>query len=205
MKQDNWRQKAFQAKFRSAAYELVAVSPRSLESLKLRGAVISPSQVHAELETSLGPLKLQPIAGAYQGRAWKLTDSEGNSLILVEHETGLEILYITGAVASIFSLVISVFSLVVNDRGRIRHHSPHFQGTFDLINLERRRLDPKGNLVEYTFPSIETFFLQYLSEQNVILSERVSSLENEVTKLKGLLGKIQKRPTSRGKVKRDSG
>jgi hypothetical protein len=72
----------------------------------------------------LDPLGVTEIVGDYQGRAWKLTESDGNSIIIVEYETGLEILYVTAAIASIIGLV----HLVANTWGRVRNHWPPFRG-----------------------------------------------------------------------------
>jgi len=190
MKQEDWRQKTFLAKFTSAATELGARAPSDIESLKFRGLVAFLD--HGPLLTQLKPLKPQKVKGDYQGRAYKLTDVEGDHLIVVEHETGLEILYIAGSLSSIIGLVI----VAAMNWDRIRGHWPPFRGRFAGGDLERRRIDPNGKLIEEPAPPVEAVLVYYVLKQQDILIKRISSLEAEVLLLKKLLEKSQKRATS---------
>jgi hypothetical protein len=178
MNPEDWRKKTFLAKFRTAAEELNAISHRDVESIKFRDS--SGSHDYRELMAELGPLKVIEIQGNYQGKAWKLTDADDNSIIIVEHETGLEILYIVGAVASIVGLV----PLVVNTWNRLRDHWPPHRERFGPGVLERRRFNSKGKLVEEPAPPVEVMILQHVLNQYDKLNERISSLETEVSSLK---------------------
>jgi hypothetical protein len=193
MNQKDWRRKNFLAKFKAAAAELNADSHRDIESLKFRDVI--GFHDYKELVNELGPLKVIEIKGNYQGRAWKLTDADSNSIIIVEHETGLEIIYVVGALASIVSLV----PIIINTWGRIRDHWPPFRGRFGTGTLERRRFNKNNRLVEEPAPSVEAIVLQHLLRQYGTLSERISSLETEVSSLKS---HIDRPPQSIDKKKR---
>jgi len=177
MKRKDWIRDNFLAKFKSAAVELNVASYRNIESLKFRDIRFHD---YRELINELSPLKVTEIKGNYQGRAWKLADADGNSLIIVEHETGLEILYAVGAVASIASLV----PLIINTWGRMRDHLPPFKGRFGTDAPERRRFDRNNSLVEEPASPVDAIVLQHLLRQYDALSERISSLEAELMSLK---------------------
>ncbi|QBX63356.1 hypothetical protein [Dehalococcoides mccartyi] len=175
---EDWRLNNFLAKFQAAAVELNAISHRDVESLKFRDS--SSSHDYRDLITELGPMGIVEIQGNYQGKAWKITDTDGNSVIIVEHETGLEILYIVGSVASIVSLV----PVVVNVWNRMRDHWPPHGGRFGTGGLERRRFGKNGKLIEEPAPPMEAIMLQNVLNQYDRLSKRISSLEAEVSGLK---------------------
>lgn len=191
--QKDWREKSFLAKFKAAAAELNATSHRDIESLKFRD--ITGFHDYKELVEELGFLKVLEIQGDYQGKAWKLTDADGNSIIIVEHETGLEILYVVGAIASIIGLV----PIVINTWGRVRDHWPPFRGRFGVGTPERRRFDRNNRLVEEPAPPVEAIVLQHLLAQYDMLNGRISSLEAEVS---GLKSRIDMPPRSTDKKKR---
>ena len=178
MNPKDWRRKNFLAKFKAAAIELNAALYCDIESLKFRDII--GFHDYRELVKELGPLKILEIQGDYQGRAWKLIDADDNSVIIVEHETGLEILYVVGAVASIVNLV----PIIINTWDRIRDHWPPFRGHFGKGTPERRRFDRNNRLVEEPAPPVEMIVLQHLLRQYGTLSERISSLEAEVSSLK---------------------
>jgi hypothetical protein len=177
--QQDWRKKTFVAKFQVAAAELNAASYRDIESLKFRDS--TGSHDYRDLITELSPMEVAEIQGDYQGKAWKITDANDNSIIIVEHETGLEILYVVGAVASIVSLV----PVIVNVWNTMRDHwAPPHRGRFGTGGLERRRFGKNGKLIEEPAPPVEAIMLQYMLNQYDRLSERISSLEAEVLGLK---------------------
>jgi hypothetical protein len=194
-----YRKKTFLTKFQAAAAELKAASHRDVESLKFRG--FTGSQEYRALLAELSLLKVVEIQGNYQGRAWKLTDADDNSIIIVEHETGLEILYMAGAIASIVSLV----SLVVNVWNRTRDHWPSYRGRRCPGGPERRHFDRKDQLVEEPAPPVEAIMLHHLLSQHDRLNARISSLETEVSNLKSHIetmrvsGAKKKRTTSTSK------
>ena len=193
MNQKDWRRKNFLTKFKAAAAELNATSYRDIESLKFRDMI--GFHDYKELVNELGLLKIIQIKGDYQGTAWKLTDVDGNSIIIVEHESGLEILYVVGALASIVSLV----PIIINTWGRIRGHWPPFRGRFGIDTPERRRFNSNDRLLEELSPPVETIVLQHLLRQCGTLNERISSLETEVSSLKS---RIDGTPQSIGGKKR---
>lgn len=197
MKQREWRLETFLSKFSAAATELGATTASDIESLKFRDDPV-PYSEYAHLLEQLKPLKAKEVKGDYQGRAWKLTDSDGNSVIIVEHETGLEILYVAGALASIISLV----PLVMKSWSRIRDHWPQFRGRFGKAELERRRFDSDGRLIEDSAPPIEDAIFSYFLMQQNILAQRLCDLEMDVLSLKSLLEKSQKSAATRNKPKR---
>lgn len=199
---EDWRKKNFLAKFQAAAGELNAASFGDVESLKFRDS--SSSHDYRDLITDLGPMRIVEIQGNYQGKAWKITDADGNSVIIVEHETGLEILYIVGSVASIVSLV----PVVVNVWNRMRDHWPPHRGRFGPGGPERRRFDKKGRLIEEPAPPLEAIMLQHLLNQYDSLSERISSLETDVSSLKSNKDspkpRVVKKKVTRSQVKRSN-
>ena len=175
---EDWRLKNFLAKFQAAAVELNAVSYRDIESLKIRDS--SSSHDYRDLITELGPIEVVQIQGDYQGKAWKITDADDNSVIIVEHETGLEILYIVGAVASIVGLV----PIIVNTWNGMRDHWPPHRGHFGASGLERRRFGRNDKLIEEPAPAVETIILQHVLNQYDKLNESISSIEADVFSLK---------------------
>jgi len=193
MNSEDRRKKTFLVKFQAAAAELNTTSHRDVESLKFRGS--TSSRDYRELVRELGPLKVVEIQGNYQGKAWKLTDADDNSIVIVEHETGLEVLYVIGATASIIGLV----PIIINTWNRMREHwSPH-RGRFGPGGPERRRFDRNGRLIEEPAPPVEAIMLQHLFNQYEKLNERISSLETEVSSLKS---HIDSPPKSAVKKKR---
>jgi hypothetical protein len=202
MNQRDSRKRDFLVKFQAAAAELNAISHWDVESLKFRDS--SSSHDYRDLITDLGPMRIVEIQGNYQGKAWKITDADGNSVIIVEHETGLEILYIVGSVASIVSLV----PVVVNVWNRMRDHWPPHRGRSGPGGPERRRFDKKGRLIEEPTPPLEAIMLQHLLNQYDSLSERISSLETDVSSLKSNKDspkpKVVKKKVTRSQVKRSN-
>ena len=199
--QKDWRKQNFLSKCQSAAAELNTASYQDIESLKFRDS--TGSQDYRELINELGNLKVAEIQGDYQGKAWKVTDADGNSIILVEHETGLEILYIVGSVASLVSLV----PMVMNIWSRMRDRWLPHQGRFSPGGLERRHFDKKDQLIEEPAPPVEVIMLQHLLNQYNRLNERISSLETEVSGLKSRIDSptqsvIKKRAFQQGRAKK---
>ncbi len=193
MNQEDLREKAFLAKLQAAAAELNAASHRDIESLKFRDS--TSSHDYRELLAELGPLKVVEIQGDYQGKAWKITGADDNSVIIVEHETGLEILYVVGAVASIVSLV----PIIVNIWSGMRDHWPPHRVHFGTGGPERRRFNKNDRLIEEPAPPVEAIMLQHLLNQYDKLSDRISSLETEVS---GLKNRIESPPQSVVRKKR---
>jgi len=139
----DYREKVFKAKFKSAGQHL-GVTPDQVISLKLRDNVSSYDEYHEMLkflEHEAG-LHWLEVDGNFQGRGY-LVDNNDQKIIVVEHETGLEILYIAGSIASLIGLVPLVLQAWGAIRGYLdRHRAHNFRG------VEIRRLDSKGKLSE---------------------------------------------------------
>jgi hypothetical protein len=137
------RQKAFSIKFTTAG-DVFGVKPDKIVSLKIRDNVGSYSEYHdmiQSLEQEFG-VQSSPVRGELQGRGYLLTKEKARA-ILVEHETGLEILYVAGSIASLVALV----PMILQAWGAIRRFtSPHNP----FHRVEVRRLNDKGVLQEDT-------------------------------------------------------
>lgn len=142
MKTD-YRKEAFRTKFINAGKHL-CVTPDQVISLKLRDMVTSYSEYHEmlrilEAETGIPSSSIQDDL---QGKG-HLVGHGDQKIIVVEHETGLEILYIAGSVASIIGMIPLVLRACGAIRGYLdRRHSNH------IHNVEIRRMDTAGNLKE---------------------------------------------------------
>lgn len=139
----DYREKAFRTKFECAALELGTV-PQQIISLKLREN-ISNHHEYGELLHALTQkpgLKSTPVDGELQGNG-HLVESPRTKIIVVEHETGLEILYIAASVASLLGLIPLVLKCWNAIRGHMRR--PHHR---DFERVEVRRLGQDGYLVE---------------------------------------------------------
>ncbi len=184
MSHDRNRDERFRLMFKNAASDLGCSSYREIESLKARGRGYATSADYAALLEELKPLHVATLAGGkpseyYHGRAWRVTDGELNSVIIVEHETGLEILYVAGAVASIAGLV----PLVLNLWNRLRDHEFPFRSRRSSATLERRTLDEHDRVRESPSPPPESVALAQLVKDFAELNQRLSRLEEGVSSL----------------------
>lgn len=170
------RIKNFQKKFESASNELDAESYHEIESLKFRSTqYYGYRELLARFRNEMGVVE---VKGNYQGNAWKVSDKDGHSVLIVEHETGLEILYVIGAVASVLEIIWKVASLW--NRSSFRHFpSPEF----DRFEMESRRFDNKGRLIEGSAPPLDTLVISNLLSEYADLSTRVSKIEEYVTEM----------------------
>lgn len=190
------RDKRFLLKFKAAAFELGCSSHREIESLKFRGNGYASDADYRRLLEELKSLRVTELAGDkpsedYLGRAWKVTDSERNSVIIVEHETGLEILYVAGAVASVASLV----PLIVNLWNRLRDRDFPSPWRMSPHRLERRILDEHNHLIDSPFAPLDVVVFQRLAKEYSELNQRVAHLEKVVSSL-------EKRRPSTGRTNR---
>ena len=174
----NYREESFRKKFASAARHL-HVSPDQLVSLKIRETV-SSYQEYRELVRSLeheAGVPCSEINGDLQGRGYLIGDAK-TKLIVVEHETGLEILYVAGSIASLISLVPMVLQGWHALRGRFggRH-------AMDFHDVEIRRIDQTGILREDHLQNraIEPMFA--MSAFSSALATSANLIENEMKHL----------------------
>ena len=90
------RQSEFEDKFLDAA-EFLGCRPNELVSLKLRESVVNYQEYRKllqELEHEAG-VRSKEVQGKFRGTGHLIENSK-TKVIVVEHETGLEILYIAG-------------------------------------------------------------------------------------------------------------
>jgi len=199
----DYRAKTFKTKFTNAARHF-GVKSGQVTSLKLRENVHSSD--YGELLEILkceARLHWQNLNEDFQGKGY-LVSTSNSKVIIVEHETGLEILYITSSIASLIQLIPLIFQYWNRLRG-----SRHFSHPSDFRNIEIRRIDNNGNLQEHqsSMPFDTTFIsladaidteLQRLQKEIKILTFRVKSLEKNNskqiihTKSKGKKSKIEK-------------
>jgi hypothetical protein len=139
----DYREESFSRKFNSAAQHLNVSSDR-IVSLKFRENVGSYGDYRELLDTLQheAGIHYSEVDGDLQGRGY-MVGLGTSKLLLVEHETGLEILYIAGSIASLFSLVPMILQGWAAIRGR-------FPRGGKLINqpVEIRRIDRAGRLHE---------------------------------------------------------
>jgi hypothetical protein len=147
-------------------------------------------------------LSVARVDGDFGGQAWLVTDKAQNRAILVEHETGLEIL---GAIASVATL-IQLLPLISSGWTNLRHRfsRPHL-GHPDEEGIEVRRFDQKEVLIEQRAPSVEVYVLSTTLQDYALMKQRVDQLEEQIESLqKRLPAKnrkeiVQKRKKSKKK------
>jgi hypothetical protein len=174
----DYRENAFKTKFESAARHL-GVRPQQIVSFKLRESVVSHGDYQDFLETLANEIGLRacPAAGEFQGQAHVLGD-EKTRVIIVEHETGLEILSIVGSVASILGLIPLVIQGWNAIRGRLHHRYPD-----DIGPVEIRRLDEDGHLREDHPHRCLGASMGPLGTMSATLSAAAATLDDEIKRL----------------------
>lgn len=195
MSAPDYRTEAFRAKFGAAA-SVLNVEAYRIMSLKLREMVNSSSEYDAFFHHlgTMHRLQLSPVPGNLQGKGHLLSDGD-NSIVLVEHESGLEILYIASSVASLMGLVPLAMQAWHWFRGRRsgRHD-------FRAEAIEVRTINEAGQLVEEpvhrggvlglppndpsglempAFTHLLAMELKSLAKELASLSERVALLETK--------------------------
>jgi len=172
----DYREKAFKEKFDSASLHL-RVEPKQIVSLKFRETVSSYSEYHHLLDTLQreANISYQKLNGNFQGTGYLVAD-KNSKIILVEHETGLELLYIAGSIASLVGLIPLIRQCWVSMRN---HFGPHRHR--DFRDIEIRKLDDKGNIREDHVPEDEMFCAPLPS---FLVISATQNLENEIKALK---------------------
>ena len=121
------------------------------------------------------------MQGDFQGHAWLVSDNRNNKALLVEHETGLEILYIAGSIASLLSLIP-----LINSGWKFLHSRfsdrPFFRDRG--MGVEIRIVDFKKQLVEQHVLRIEDYILSESMKEIASLKARVEQLEQELRETK---------------------
>ena len=175
----DYRQRTFKIKFDNAAKHL-GVTPEQVVSLKLREIVHSYSEYDLLLDTlehEVG-ICLSPVDDDLQGQGYLLKDGR-NQVIIVKHETGLEILYVAASIASLVGLV----PLVLQCWSRLRGHSRRPHPT-QLNEVETRRLDEKGRLVEDRASVLLGGLISPLGFINSALKSAVEDIDCDLRRLR---------------------
>ncbi|MFA6102002.1 MAG: hypothetical protein WCV67_02425 [Victivallaceae bacterium] len=180
----DYRQKDFLAKFKDAS-KYLGISQNELISLKIR-----ENSNHQEYKVLLDDLEksglsITPIDGSLQGNGYLVADSD-SKVIIVEHETGLEILLSDlGSIASLLSLpaaILFYWEKTKSVRDRFMHRFNDDRG------IESRKLDNKGQLIEEILPR-SYFQMKALFNAN----NEISQLKNEVKNLNSRLDLLEKK------------
>lgn len=123
-------------------------------------------------------LNHSPVSGNFQGNGHLVGDAK-TRVIVVEHETGLEILYVAGSVASIIGLVPLVLRCWRGIRG-------HFRGPRhpDFHTMEIRRLDSSGQLIEERNHGMGVPRTESIDIVNQALLSAAENIDGEIQRLK---------------------
>jgi hypothetical protein len=139
----DYREKNFKEKFKSAS-QFFNCDIEDIASLKLRDVVNSHDYYTKFAETfeRNNNIPVQPLKGNYQGNAFSISAYQTN-IIYVEHESGLEILYIAGSIASLIGLIPAIIQIW----NFVRNKNDYF-GRESIERIETRYFDKKGKLIE---------------------------------------------------------
>ena len=195
----DYRTRSFTDKFQSAALILKCGSPHDIISLKVRGPAM-PSEYH-ELVAQLqheSELDVTPVKGDFAGQAWAVSLDSTDRIILVEHETGLEILYVAGSIASLGALV----PIIVSGWNSLRRHfgNAHRHGIADPV--ESRRFDTTGTLVEQRINNLATVLVETLRAERESNAGKIAVLEKQVRDLERQLAAKSKASHSKAVVRK---
>ncbi len=184
----DYRETAFRAKFDDAAKQL-GVAADQIVSLKVREE-FPPCHEYPRLLAALqtdAQLDCSSVSGDYQGRS-HLVGNAKTSIIVVEHETGLEILYVAGSVASIIGLVPVVLRCWTAIRGHLggRRHP-------DFRTVEIRRIDSGGHLLEERNHSMGLPWSEPLDIANQALLSAAENIDGEIQQVKASLQSLTNR------------
>ena len=196
----NYREEVFRKRFDEAA-KCFSVKPDQVVSMKIRESVNSYDDyrtlIHSlEVETGL---RVERLGADFQGHGYLIGDNK-TKVIVVEHETGLEILYIVGSVASLISLVPIVLQGWRAIRGKFsgRHGMPDH-------GYEIRRMDAMGRLHEEHKHSAGAFMSTHMLVPALVtaaglIEEEMKILNQQMQSMTDRLGAIEKSlPASKSK------
>ncbi|MBN2224044.1 MAG: hypothetical protein JW765_05145 [Deltaproteobacteria bacterium] len=184
----DYKEKAFRDKF-YAASRCLGVPVERIISLKVRenvGAYHEYKELLHELDREAG-ITHSPIAGDFQGKA-HLVGNDRTKIIVVEHETGLEIISILADYASIISLEFSVLMLWREIRGNTYRHHRH-----DSQNIEIRRVDKSGHFIEGPVRDTEFSSSKNSSIMNQSLLAAIGNIDSEIKKLEAAVSSLTER------------
>jgi hypothetical protein len=141
------REESFRRRFNAAA-RILGVKPEQVVSIKLREDVTSGEEYRQLIENlqHATDVECTELDDDLQGQGYLLEIATAQ-VVLVEHESGLEILYIAGSIASLVQLVPLVLQSWDFSRGRLWR-----RGRRTEHSIETRRIDPAGALREDEIP-----------------------------------------------------
>ena len=179
------RETSFRERFSFAAKHL-GTTPEQVVSLKVRENV--PGHEYQELLHAL-----EHEAGVSSGRidqcASHLLEHSKTKIIVVEHETGLEILYIAGSVASLISLI----PLVLRCWSWVRDPHSRAQRPPEFRSVETRRLGSDGHLIEERSNGLAVPWAEPLSVMNTAMLTAAENIDAEIQQIKQTVGVLTKR------------
>jgi len=183
------RTETFKTKFSDAGRHL-GVNPKKVVSLKLRENVSSNDEYRnffRALEHEAG-FRCTPVDGDLQGKGYLLSDGSSR-VIVVEHETGLEILYIAGSIASL----IGILPLIVQGWRAFRgHHAT--RRDFDDRGVEIRRIDENGHLTEDHVHERNLLHNSPFTANTFLATSAAKTIESELRQIKeqikALIGRV---------------
>ncbi len=194
------REESFQRKFSSAAQHL-NVSRDRIVSLKFRENVGSYNDYRELLDTLQheAGVHYSEVDGDLQGRGY-IVGLEKVKLLLVEHETGLEVLYIAGSIASLFGLIPLILQGWAAIRGRFPGRRPHMDGPVEI-----RRIDNAGRLQEEHLHSHQQSasllhigtFAPTVSLAATLMEDETRNLNRQIEKLSSRIEALEKKAQRR--------
>jgi hypothetical protein len=158
----------------------LGVAPDQIISLKLRDMVTSYSEYHNMLRILDHEAGIQssPIQDDLQGKGHLVSQGD-QRIIVVEHETGLEILFVASSIASLIGLVPLVLQAWSSIRGHFtRRHANHIR------DVEIRRIDSAGNLQEEHPHNLTSSSIFPLSTLNSVILSVANVLEDDLKSLR---------------------
>ncbi|MGA3333582.1 MAG: hypothetical protein ABSC62_05390 [Terracidiphilus sp.] len=192
----DYREEAFRRKFNNAAHHL-NVSADQIVSLKFRENVGSYGDYRDLLDTleHEAGIHYSEVDGDLQGRGY-IVGLEKAKLLLVEHETGLEVLYIAGSIASLFGLIPLVLQGWAAIRGRFPGRHAQMDGPVEI-----RRIDNAGRLQEEHLRSQQLSasllhigtFAPTVSMAAALMEEETRNLSRQIEKLSSRIEALEKK------------
>jgi hypothetical protein len=185
----NHNETYFRQKFAECG-KFLHTEPSRLVSLKYRRA--SDRSFYDDLLIrlrSITGMHVTDLGNTLNGRAYLLTYG-GQNIVLVEHETGLEILYIAGSVASLIGLVLQINSVRRSHRPEFDHFPP------DLDDVEVRYFDDADRFVQehrHHYLPYEVFLMPQSSGPDI------ESLEARIARIETRLDILAKKPEKKSK------
>ncbi len=198
----DYREESFRRKFSSAAEQLSA-KPEQVISLKIRENVGSYDE-YRELVRVLkheAGLQCSTIEADLQGHGYLVAD-EKTKVIIVQHESGLELLYIAGSIASLIGIV----PLVLHAWRALRGHMPGRHNMPDH-GVEMRRIDSSGCLREEVLHNRPSGFLPggswllpALSTTARLVEQEIANIRQDLEKLSVRVDRLENHRHSKGRL-----